>query len=194
MKFFLLSFAFVFSIASGRAIEKAEDRDVAILRCVLTNLLTNEDFPDYRKGYRQATNIVLVKTSPAKHGLSKTQIKHDSSARFPLEEFENMLSRNSIPVTNTVRQVSFESFDFGPNVILADGDQIPSGRGREFDKRFPDAIGWIEAYLPGYSKDGNHALFRASKGPSSHGAVVTAYLEKKENHWSVVWLKVTYRV
>ena len=190
----LLIFAVLLCVSPirGQSIEKADPRDAAVLKCVLTNLLTHPDFPVYRKDYRHATNIALLKLTPQKLGFSWTQMKVDTGGRVPLEEFQNMLARNSTPVTNEARQLSFEGFDFGPNVVLLHRDQIERGRGFDFYKRHPGEIGWIETFLPGYSKDGKHALVRAWKGPSSHGANVTAYLEKKDNHWSIVWLKITY--
>ena len=56
-----------------------------------------------------------------------------------------------------------------------------------FSAAHPKACGWAEAYLPGYSKDGLRAIVRAGVGPSAHGAVVTALLEKIDGRWVVKW-------
>jgi hypothetical protein len=50
-----------------------------------------------------------------------------------------------------------------------------------------DGSGYVIAWLPGYSKDGNTAVFRAYCGPSAHGATLTYKLAKKDGKWMVVW-------
>ena len=54
-------------------------------------------------------------------------------------------------------------------------------------KVHPKARGWLEAYLPGYSAEGSHAVVRAGVGPSAHGAMLTAVLEKRDDKWAVAW-------
>jgi hypothetical protein len=54
-----------------------------------------------------------------------------------------------------------------------------------FERAFPDAKGWIQAFLPGYSADGSEAVFLGSVGPSPHGSVVAAHLHITGNGWVV---------
>jgi hypothetical protein len=58
----------------------------------------------------------------------------------------------------------------------------------------PKARGFLDAYLPGYSKDGTHAVVRAGVDPSAHGAMLTAVLEKRGDKWTVVWYYIAYFV
>jgi hypothetical protein len=51
----------------------------------------------------------------------------------------------------------------------------------------PDRSPFVIAWLPGYAKDGNTAVFRAYFGPYSHGATLTYKLAKKDGEWTVVW-------
>ena len=59
-----------------------------------------------------------------------------------------------------------------------------------FEDAHPKARGWLEAYLPGYSKDGTRAVVRAGVGPWAHAAMLTAVLEKRGDKWTVVWYYV----
>ena len=56
-----------------------------------------------------------------------------------------------------------------------------------FAAAYSKARGWLQAYLPGYSKDGARAIVRAGVGPSAHGAMLTALLEKSGDKWLVKW-------
>src|SRR5262249_10982188 len=48
----------------------------------------------------------------------------------------------------------------------------------EFDKAYPNASGYVNAWLPGYSQDGKDAVLRFWFGPSAHGAISTYRLRK----------------
>ena len=50
---------------------------------------------------------------------------------------------------------------------------------KSFWESYPNARGFVRAYLPGYSEDANQALVRAGVGPSAHGAMLTALMEKQ---------------
>jgi hypothetical protein len=56
----------------------------------------------------------------------------------------------------------------------------------------PNATRYVIAWLPGYSKDGNTAVFRAFFGPTMHGATLTYKLAKKDGKWTVVWRYVNH--
>ena len=53
---------------------------------------------------------------------------------------------------------------------------------------------FVVAWLPGYSKDGNTAVFRAWFGPTAHGGTLTYKLVNKDGKWTVVWRDVFRRV
>ena len=57
-----------------------------------------------------------------------------------------------------------------------------------------DGSGYVIALLPGYSKDGNTAVFEAYCGPSAHGATLIYKLAKKDGKWTVVWRVVDRHV
>jgi hypothetical protein len=64
----------------------------------------------------------------------------------------------------------------------------------EFRARYPNARGYVEAWLPGYSKDGQAAVMRGGVGPLDHGAVTTYMVVKKARRWAVLWRSVAHFV
>jgi hypothetical protein len=55
----------------------------------------------------------------------------------------------------------------------------------EFTHRFPDARGYVQSLLPGFSKDGQTALFGFYFGPSRHGAFGVYILNSENGCWRV---------
>jgi hypothetical protein len=57
----------------------------------------------------------------------------------------------------------------------------------KFRKKYPDSWGYVYAFLPGYSRDGNTAVVIFAAGPSAHGAQVTYLMVKTEEGWKISW-------
>jgi hypothetical protein len=61
-----------------------------------------------------------------------------------------------------------------------------------FCTKFPDRLGYIEAYLPGYSRDGKSALFVFRFGPDPHDALGFYVLEKANEGWEIRWRRFVH--
>ncbi len=64
----------------------------------------------------------------------------------------------------------------------------------DFLDKYPQALGYVIAWLPGYAADGQSAVFRARFGPTAHGATLTYLLTRKDGRWTVVWRKTRFYV
>jgi hypothetical protein len=87
---------------------------------------------------------------------------------------------------------SYTNLTFAAGIVVTNLTGIWKGR-RSFnalEDAHPKARGWLEAYLPGYSKDGTRAVIRAGVEPSAHGAMLTAVMEKRGDKWTVAWYHV----
>ena len=71
-----------------------------------------------------------------------------------------------------------------PRILVRDEGQVDFDLG--FSDQFPKARGYVEAYLPAYSRDGQSALFRFSFGPTAHGARGCYLLRKVKGRWEIV--------
>lgn len=93
--------------------------------------------------------------------------------------------------TYNAQVASFSDLKFDQRVVVADvatelkRDEWMSFNA--FEKAYPRARGYAEAFLPGYSKDGSLAVVRAWVGPSPHGAMATVLVERSDGKWSVKW-------
>ncbi len=58
---------------------------------------------------------------------------------------------------------------------------------QKYWEKYRDSWGYVYAFLPGYSKDGETAVVIFEAGPSPHGSEVTYFLVKSEGSWKVKW-------
>ena len=72
-----------------------------------------------------------------------------------------------------------------PNILVQDMRVILQAD-LPFDRQFPNAVGYIGPFLPGYSRDGRTALFYFNFGPSGHGAAGYYLLRKVEGRWEII--------
>jgi hypothetical protein len=186
----IIVFCFIFSTAfSSRAaadLLSADPRDRAVLQTVLTNLLSNPQVALFLKKKNPHTELVFVSRTPRILLPPKDEIQKE--VRKVLGgEFQNLVSRNS--KDRKPKQASFDGIKLSPKFILVDSDEMND---ENFETKYPNARGWIQAWLPGYSDDGTHAIVRARKGVAPFGAAVTASLDKKGEEWSIAWIKIAY--
>jgi hypothetical protein len=170
----------------------ADERDRQVLEAVLRRLLA-----DSASGTRVSTNgavIVLHKRTPEKTSpLMSQQIRIDIGSHTLPSDVEGDLRRRNIPAdtkpdTYDAITAFYTNLTFSTGIVVADLTDKTGGRTYgAFEKAHPKARGFARAYLPGYSKDGTRAVVRASVGPSPHGAMVTALLEKLGDKWVVKW-------
>jgi hypothetical protein len=109
---------------------------------------------------------------------------HDKDPHFIPAEIRQDLRRR-----NSSKPVSLSQFKpASPKVLiehLNESDTVE--RSGTFREKYPDAAGFLQVWLPGYSKDGRTAVFRACFGPVPHLATVTYHLAKNDGRWIVVW-------
>lgn len=197
----LLVICFVFRLSpSPLATESAvpDERDQKVLDALLSHLLTSSKFDMvfFTKGPQE---IVLHARTPEKTGLIQShQMSGDIGTNTIPSEVEQDLrrrnSKNAKPDSFDAVEAYFTNLTFSARIRVADlgeiWEQRSKPRYRALEDAYPGARGWVEAYLPGYSKDGTRAVVRAAAGPSPHGATVTALLEKTGEKWVVKWHQV----
>lgn len=174
-------------------------RDGQVLEALLRQLLADQKFDMTRVSTNGAV-IVLHARTPEKTGfLQSHQMRSDVGGHtLPSDAERDLRRRNSRPDAkpDTYEAVvaSFTNLTFGAGIVVADLTDKFGGRHsyRAFEDVHPNARGWVEAYLPGYSNDGVHAVVRAGVGPSAHGAMVTALLEKSGETWHVKWHHIAW--
>ena len=171
-----------------------DQRDGQVLEALLSHLLTDPEF-DLARVHTNGAVIVLHARTPQKTGfLTPDQMRSDIGGHtLPSDAERDLRRRNSRPDmkpdTYEAATAFFTNLTFGAGIVVADLTDKKGGRlfYRSFEDANPKARGWVEAYLPGYSKDGVRAVVRAGVGPSAHGAMVTALLEKSGDKWVVKW-------
>jgi hypothetical protein len=177
-----------------------DERDRQVLEVVLLRLLADSEF-----GMTTATTngevIVLHTRTPEKTGfLMSHQIRSDIGSHTLPSDVEGDLRRRNTPLNtkpDTYDAVAafYTNLTFSARIVVADLTDKTGGRAYgAFEKAHPKARGFARAYLPGYSKGGTRAVVRASVGPSPHGAMVTALLEKLGDNWVVKWHHIAWYV
>lgn len=96
------------------------------------------------------------------------------------------------PGTYDSVKASYTNLTFAAAILVTDLTEMWKQRRsfRSFEDAHPKARGWLQAYLPGYSKDGTRAVVRAGVGPWANAAMLTAVLEKRDEKWVVAWYHV----
>jgi hypothetical protein len=174
-----------------------EDEDYQVLETVLLDLIEFKEFKPF-VGDGKRTKIVLHEKS-AEGGpkdssfyLSDGQLdgeRHDRKPHLIARDIRGSLRRR-----NPLDPVSLGGYKpSSPKILVRDLSGL-MGEFGEFSSKYADARGYVEAWLPGYSKDRQTAVLRAWFGPTAHGATVTYLLVKKKGKWTVGWRKVAYYV
>ncbi len=198
----LLCIAFSFiSPVSGATASLPDERDRQVLESVLLRLLADSEFGRKRVPTNGAV-IVLHTRTPEKTGfLMSHQIRSDiGSHSLPSDAEADLRRRNTPPDakpdTYDAIAAFYTNLTFAAPIVVADLTDKTGGPRSfgAFEEAHPKARGFARAYLPGYSKDGTRAVVRASVGPSAHGAMVTALLEKRGDKWVVKWHHIAWYV
>jgi len=163
------------------------------------HLLADSEF-DMTRAPTNQKSIVLHTRTPEKTGfLMSHQIRSDIRGRtLPSDAEADLRTRNTPsnakPETYDSVMASYTNLTFQPIIVLADLTEIwKEGRRRAaaFEKAYPQAKGWLDSYLPGYSRDGTRAVVRAWGWSLAHGAMLTAVLEKTGDKWLVKWYQIS---
>lgn len=163
------------------------DEDRQILEVVLLDLIDFDEFSVFVKG-KKAKIVLAQKTAGTSGLLSDGQLNGESHDKEPYLIPADL--RADLRRRNPKEPVILSGFKpSSPKILLRD---LSGLRRDEFEEKYPDARGYAEAWLPGFSKDGRTAVLRAYFGPTPHGATATYLLEKRDGRWTVVWRKVAY--
>lgn len=170
-----------------------DQRDGQVLQALLLHLLNDPKFDMTKAPTNGAVIVLHTRTPEMTHFLQLDQMRSDiGSYSLPNDAERDLLQRNkkanAKPDTFDAVSASFTNLVFDGSISVADiTDKMANRRFGAFEKAHPTARGWVEAYLPGYSKDGNRAVVRAGVGPWAHAAMVTALIEKVGDTWVVKW-------
>jgi len=171
------------------------DDDYQVLEMVLLDLIDFKEFTPLVDDGKK-TDIVLSEKTAGSTGtmgssgfLSDDQLRGESHDKKPYLIPADI--RADLRRRNPKEPVSLRGFKPSRTKILL-RDLSGLKRFGEFERKHPDARGYVEAWLPGYSKDGQTAVLRAWFGPTSHGATATYMLANKKGRWAIVWRKVAY--
>jgi hypothetical protein len=198
----VILFALAFAIAidvSGRASQTedksademfrmASDDDCKILELVLVNLI---DYDQFRRMTlaSKTTKIVLESKSQGSEryvNLADDQLNREGHMKEPY--FISPEVRENLRWRNRRKPVSLRRFvPASANVVVAGLTESDLGRFGTFRQKHPEAGGYVQAWLPGYSKDGQSAVIRAFIGPTFHSTTVTYGVAKDKGRWAVVW-------
>jgi len=171
-------------------------RDQRVLQAALLHLVADPGFV-MPGAARDGRSIVLSSRSATGTGMIESyQMRSDvgSALTIPDDLEKDLLRRNATSQGSSV-VVSFGGSNLDSRITVADlttGEPPAIERRPPFSERFPQARGWVEPWLPGYSKDGRRAIIRAWVGPSPHGASVTVLLERSGRSWVVRWSRIAH--
>ena len=153
--------------------------DDEIFDIVLSDLIENQEFNPATGGRGvEKHQIVLGDTTMVGFGrIGETRFGLDRWCRekgIPLEVQDDFSIRNP----KGKRCVLARYRPSNPNILVRALGPIDRDLG--FSARFPDARGYVETHLPGYSRDGATALVVFTFGPTPHGATGCYLLGKME--------------
>jgi len=177
-----------------------DERDRKVIESLLLHLVADAKF-DVTRVPTNGASIVLHVRTPEKTGfLTAGQMHSDiGEHKLPTDAETDLRRRNTPadakPGSYDSVTASYTNLAFGPAIVVTDLTETWKGefgvaRANSFAEQFPQARGWLELYLPGYSDDGTHAIVRGPVGPWAHAAMLTAELEKVGEKWTVKWYHI----
>jgi hypothetical protein len=179
-----------YKAADGVPKDKAAEkrRDYVLLEASLNDLASpgNPEHKEFIQDHGVRRQIVIdVETCDADVLIDLKRLLHVGykvSPSITTEILEDFKRRNQGPVRSLT--------DFEPanaNILLRDLEKEFKGTKDPFFKRYPAAWGYVRAYAPGYSKNGEAAMVVFVGGPSAHMDYWVYMLSKKGDRWEVQW-------
>ena len=165
-------------------------RDREVLASLLASMAADEEFPAPSMPERK--EMVLHRRTPkvVEPIISAPQVNYETGGRImPKDAWDDLERRNVVRLDPNARQISYENLQFPAGILVGNVFPGPESTfvGKTFEEVFPHARGWLEAYVPGYSKDGKTAVVRGRVGPVEKKAMFTAILEQRAGKWMVTW-------
>jgi hypothetical protein len=161
--------------------------DDGIFDTVLSDLLRYEDFTPAVGELRGKSQIVLSERTYG--GLSNGFLENGCSnpiKEVPSEIRVDLIRRNP----KGMRWPLTHYRPTNPDIVVRHLSQADPES--EFKEVFPDARGYVETYLPGYSSDRQTALIAFRFGPTAHDAVGYYLLKNVEGRWEIIWRSLSY--
>ena len=156
--------------------------DRTILRLVISDWF--KDPESEGEVWPARTNGLLVVFAPSDTFTYAVQIAVDASPRvIPADVMTSFTNRNA------------HAFDIRSVHPIGEGVKIVERYERywiDFEKAYPDAKGYADISVPGFSFSGDQAVVRLSGGPSHHGFTCTYFLERKHDACVIKWKKTAY--
>jgi hypothetical protein len=157
--------------------------DHEIYDVALLDMISNKEF-DPAVGGRTVNKSQVVLQDMTWGALSDHFLSHslgDKATAISSEIRAELLRRNP-----KGRRYSLASFHpSSPSILVRDLSGVDIDW--DFAEAFPDARGYVQAFLPGYSRDGRLALFYFHFGPTPHGAVGCYLISRETATWKIVW-------
>ncbi|MFI5459883.1 MAG: hypothetical protein ACHRXM_31060 [Isosphaerales bacterium] len=163
--------------------DQGSNADHEIFDIVLSDMIGNKEF-NPAVGGRSIKKSQVVLEAATYGGVSDHFLSHlsnDPTKAIPSEIRVDLLRRN--PKGERYSLASYHPSN--ANILISDLSRVDLDLG--FAEVFPDARGYVQPYLPGYSRDGQSALFLFGFGPTSHGAVGYYLLNRESGRWEIVW-------
>jgi hypothetical protein len=159
--------------------------DQDVFNIVLSDLIENAEFDPATGGRAvEKRQIIFGDTTRVGFGrIGESRVGLDEWCRekgIPLEVQDDLAIRNP----KGKRFVLARYQPSNPNILVRALRSIDRGEG--FPAQFPDARGYVETYLPGYSRDGATALVVFTFGPTPHGAMGCYLLGKVKGQWEIL--------
>jgi len=168
----------------------ASDVDRQVLQALLLDVYADPEFPPAAKPDK--TTIVLHERTPdlIDPVINTAQVMADTGGRvLPKDAWDDLVERNEIRRDKNSRVILYDGLNFDSRIQVGNcfpGPQPPF-LGKTFEEVFPTGRGWVDAWVPGYSKDGKTAVVRARIGPTEKWSTLTAILTQKDGNWIVSW-------
>ncbi len=168
----------------------ASDLDRQVLQALLLSACEDAEFP--LPATPDKTIIVLHERTPKLIDpvINTALVMNDTGGKvMPKDAWDDLVRRNSIRRNPLSREISYDGLSFDPRIAVGNAYPDPDRTfvGKSFDQAFPNGRGWVDAWVPGYSKDGKTAVVRARIGPTTKWTTLTAILNKKDDNWVVTW-------
>jgi hypothetical protein len=173
---------------TDRRLDGTLSSDYEILDVVLSDLIENKEFDPAVGGrvVKKPLIVLAVTTCGAVNDRLVESDKRNLKHRAPEEIWADLKRRN--PEGRTYSLSSYHSSN--PQILVRNLSKVEAAL--DFQTLFPDARGYVESFLPGYSPDGKFALFRFRFGPTPHGAVGHYLLGRERGHWQILWRSLGY--
>jgi hypothetical protein len=174
----------------GKPQAPVTEDDFKILDVVLVDLLEYKDFNTFSHKKDVSTDIILDTTTVG-HSFYISQGQLDGEAYRDEEHAVSIELGDDLRKRNPKEPISLAGYKSPSLKIVVKKTAVPAF-GEEISEDGAKAKHYVTAWLPGYSKDGNTAVFRATFGPTPHGATLTYKLAKKDGKWTIIWRKVSF--